>query len=299
MFALAFDHRGVFRRELFGIDGEPTPDEDAALAAAKEVIYAGIAEALDSGEVEPGAAAILVDERHGAAIAHRARARGVRVAMPVERADRDLFEFEYGDDFKAHIERFQPDYAKVLVRFNPEGNPGDNDLQLSRLRRLAAFLEDSPTQLMFELIVVPSQAQLAAVGRDARRFDVELRPHLIARSIAAVQAAGVEPAMWKLEGVDSAEHAQTIAATARAGPTRANVGCILLGAGAPAERVREWLQVAAATPGYRGFAIGRSVWGEPLRYWLAGEADRSSASAAIAERYLGFIRAYRGAVPTG
>jgi myo-inositol catabolism protein IolC len=299
LYSLAFDHRGVFRRELFGIDGEPDAAQEAAIADAKSVIFDGVEAALASGEVAAEAVGILVDERHGAEIARRARERGISLAMPVERSDRDLFEFEYGDEFAEHIERFDPDFAKVLVRLNPDGDAAGNELQLERLRELSEYLRRSGRGLMFELIVTPTAPQLAAVAGDRDRFTSELRPELIVRAIAAAQEAGVEADVWKLEGVDAAADAEAIVSQARSGPAREGVGCIVLGAGASRKRVEHWLGVAAAVEGFNGFAIGRSIWAEPLRAQLAGEIDREQAAARIAARYLDFIGTYRAVAAPG
>lgn len=72
-------------------------------------------------------------------------------------------------------------------------------------------------------------------------------------SIKELQAAGVEPDVWKIEGLDHREDCVTIAATARRGG-RDNVGCIILGRGSNDQKVVQWLRNAAGVPGFIGFA---------------------------------------------
>jgi myo-inositol catabolism protein IolC len=111
--------------------------------------------------------------------------------------------------------------------------------------------------------------------------------------MAAIQAGGIAPSLWKLEGVDSEGDAAAIVAQARAGAGGAEVGCLVLGAGADDERLERWLAVAATTPGYIGFAIGRSIWREPIRAHLAGELSSEAASTAVRDRFLSFADLYR------
>ena len=68
-----------------------------------------------------------------------------------------------------------------------------------------------------------------------------------------------------------------------------SVGCIVLGRGADDRKVREWLEVAAAVPGFIGFAVGRTVFWDPLVAWRSKQATRDQTVAEIARRYRGFV----------
>ena len=59
-----------------------------------------------------------------------AKERGLILAMPVEKSGQNEFDFEYGDQFGEHIERFDPDFSKVLVRYNPDGDAEMNKRQI-------------------------------------------------------------------------------------------------------------------------------------------------------------------------
>jgi myo-inositol catabolism protein IolC len=291
LYILAFDHRGSFQKKFFGVTGEPNAEESARISDAKTVIFEGLQRALDEG-VSREAAGALVDEQFGADIARKARADGLTLAMPVEKSGQDEFDFQYGDDFGAHIEEFDPTFSKVLVRYNPEGDGAMNERQSERLRRLGDWLHQHRRKFLFELLVPAEPQQLAAVGDDAERWDREERPKLMRRTIAELQQAGVEADIWKIEGIDRREDCEVIAEQCRSGPGRGNVACVVLGRGADDAAVDHWLRMGRGVPGYIGFAIGRSIWWDPLKAYVDGEAQRDGAASRIAANYRRFIEVY-------
>jgi len=290
LYILAFDHRGSFQKKMFGIEGAPTPEQTATIADAKRLVFEGMTVAVERG-VEAEATGVLVDEQFGGDVPREANARGLKLAMPVEKSGQNEFDFEYGEDFGAHIERFDPDFSKVLVRYNPDGDAAMNERQVGRLKRLADWLHENDRKFLFELLVPAEEAQLAAVGGDVERYDAELRPELMRRAIAEIQDAGIEVDVWKIEGVDERSDAQMLAEQTRAGG-RDGVVCVLLGRGASDEKVEHWLRQAAPVEGFVGFAIGRSIWWDALKGFLAGTLPRAEAADQIAEKYLRFVRVY-------
>ena len=293
LFILAFDHRGSLRRRLFGGDGEPDAAQTARMADAKHVVFEALALAAERG-VEPEAVGVLVDEQFGGTIPRDAKARGLKLAMPVERSGQDVFAFEYGEDFGTHIEANDPDFAKALVRWNPEGDAQGHAVQAERLRRLSDWLHERERRLLFELLVPATPAQLERVGGDVDRYDAELRPALTAQAMEQVQDAGVEPDVWKLEGMEARADDERLAEVARRGG-RDGVACLLLGRGASTEHVDHWLRQAAPVEAFIGFAIGRSIWFDTLEAHLAGDLSREAAAGRIADAYLRFVEVYAGA----
>ena len=287
---LAFDHRGSFQEKLLGISGEPTPEDVARIEEAKALIFAGFRAALGSGEVPPEGTGILVDEQFGAGIARAARELGVMLAMPVEKSGQAEFDFEYGDAFGEHIAEFEPTYAKVLVRYNPEGDADQNRRQTERLARLGEWLHSTGRKFLFELLVPAERHQLESVGGDPDRYDLELRPGLMIEAIRKCQAAGVEPDIWKIEGLDRREDCARVSDAARAGG-RDGVECVVLGRGGDEDKVVRWLQAGASVPGFVGFAVGRTIWWDPLERWLAG-ADAGEVAKTIGESYARLVHAY-------
>jgi myo-inositol catabolism protein IolC len=243
---------------------------------------------------DAGATGVLVDEQFGSNVPERAEAKGLQLAMPVEKSGQNEFDFEYGDDFGAHIEKFNPDFSKVLVRYNPEGDEVMNERQLGRLKVLSDWLHASDRKFLFELLVPAEPHQLEAVGGDEERYDAELRPELMRGAIEAIQNAGIEADIWKIEGVDKREDAQMLADQTRIGG-RDGVVCVLLGRGASDAKVDHWLREAAPVDGFIGFAIGRSIWWDALKAFLDGSLPREEAVSQVADNYLRFIGVYQDA----
>jgi myo-inositol catabolism protein IolC len=298
LYILAFDHRGSFQKKFFGIEGEPDGEQTAMIADAKHLIYEGMAQAIGAG-AKPGGAGVLVDEQFGGSIPEEARAKGLRLAMPVERSGQSMFDFQYGEEFGAHIERFQPDFVKVLVRYNPDGDAAGNAEQVAKLKQLSDWLHEHERKFLFELLVPAEPAQLAAVDGDTERYDAELRPELMRRTIAEIQGAGIEVDVWKIEGVDRREDDEMLVAQARDGSGREGVVCVVLGRGANDAKVDHWLEQAAPVEGFVGFAIGRSIWWDPLKSYVDGKTERSLAARQIATNYLRFMKVYERAEAAG
>jgi myo-inositol catabolism protein IolC len=293
LYILAFDHRGSFQKKMFGIQGDPTPEETETISDAKHLIYEGMVKAVERG-AEAGATGVLVDEQFGGNIPTQAKERGLVLAMPVEKSGQDEFDFEYGDQFGAHIEEFDPNFSKVLVRYNPDGDAEMNERQAARLKELSDWLHANDRKFLFELLVPATDEQLASVDGDSDRYDTELRPDLMIGAIAALQDAGVEADIWKIEGVDKTEDCERIVAQARTGG-RDGVVCVVLGRGASTDKVDEWLRAGAPVDGYVGFAIGRSIWWDALKGFLDGSIQRDDASDQIADNYLRFVSVYEEA----
>jgi myo-inositol catabolism protein IolC len=294
LYVLPFDHRGSFQTNMFGWQSPLSPEQTAEIAAAKRVIYDGFEAAVAAG-VPKDKAGILVDEQFGAAILRDGAADGYATACPAEKSGQAEFDFEYGDGYAAHIEAFDPTFCKVLVRYNPEGDRTSNRRQAERLRRLSEYLEGrGRSRFMFELLVPAEPAQLERAKGDKHVYDRELRPQLMRRAIEELQDAGIEPDVWKIEGLERREDCERVVAVARR-DGRDRVGCIILGRGEDDRKVREWLTAAAGVPGFVGFAVGRTVFWDPLAGWRENRTTREAAVAEIARRYRGFADIFENA----
>lgn len=297
LYLLPFDHRGSLQSKMFGWTSPLSEEQTSRISAAKRVVYDGFRASLAAG-VRVEAAGILVDEQFGAGILRDAKAAGITTACSVEKSGQHEFDFEYGEDFARHIEAIQPTFSKVLVRYNPASDRDLNARQAARLKTLSDYLARKGDSLfMFELLVPAEDAQLARVGGDPKRYDTEIRPQLMVDVIREMQGAGVEPDVWKIEGLDRREDCEALVAAARAGG-RDRVGCIVLGRGADDGQVRRWLSTAAGVDGFIGFAVGRTVFWEPLENWLAGKLTRDQAVAEIARHYVEFAQLFEADRPS-
>ena len=293
LYLLPFDHRGSYVTGMFHFKPPLTADEHDQVARSKRLIYDGFRQAL-AGKVPVAAAGILVDEEFGADILRDATASGYVTAISVEKSGSDEFEFEYGDAFAAHLEAFKPTFAKVLVRYNPQGDVALNQRQTGRLKQLSDHCRAAAQRFMFELLVPATKAQMEHVRADKNAYDDQLRPGLMRQAIRALQDAGVEPDVWKIEGLDRREDCEQLVDIARR-DGRGDVGCIVLGHGADEKRVMNWLEVAAPVPGFIGFAVGRTTFWDAVAGFESKEMTRQEAVSHIAERYREWVKIFEKA----
>jgi 5-dehydro-2-deoxygluconokinase len=264
LYILPFDHRGAFEARMSDRHGPLTAMQAADVATAKRVIYDGFKAAIASGAPR-ASAGIQVDEQFGAAILRDAAANGFVTVIPAD--------FEYGEDFAAHIEAFEPTFCKARVRYDPGGDAAMNRVPRERLRRLSDYLaKRRSTRFILELLAPPGKAVLA-------------------QAIEALQDAGIEPDVWMIEGLDRQEDCSSAVAAARRGG-RAGVGCIALGRGENDAKVHRWLSTAAGVPGFIGFAVGRADLWQPLVDWRASRITRDAAVAEVARRYREFLEIF-------
>jgi myo-inositol catabolism protein IolC len=291
LFILAMDHRESFGKTLFNVkDDDPDRAQSAAIKAAKQLIFEGLQTALPS--VTSGRIGVLVDERYGQDVIDAVKSGGqpMVLAVPIEASGHEWFTLEWGDQWLEHVKSVKPDYAKVLIRDNPGFDAGRREEQFTGLARVSAGLREAGVPLLYELLVPATDAQLDQAGHDPATYDRDIRPGLVVQVIADNQARGVEPALWKVEGLETVDAAQQVAAQAKADGRVTDL--IVLGRDAPAERLDHWLEVASQVDAFVGFAIGRSIWEYVVSKYEASDQDEAARTAArerIAERYLGFI----------
>lgn len=285
LYILPFDHRGSFEHGLFGLEPPLSAEQTEQIKAAKQVVYEGFLQA----EVPLDRGGILVDEQFGAEILRDAQRRGILTACPVEKSGQDEFDFEYGDEYQTHIEAMNPAYVKVLVRYNPAGEAELNARQREKLARLSTYLQATQRPLMFELLIPAT-----AVEKAAADYDTQTRPELMVRAIHELQDAGVEAQLWKVEGVGTHQNAEALVQAARRGG-RDGVELIILGRGADDQQVKTWLDIAAGTSGFIGFAVGRTTFWDALKRWLAKEISREAAVSEIACNYSSWVQEFEGA----
>lgn len=290
LYILPFDHRSSFEKGLFGWSGKLNKEQTQRIAESKEIIYDGFKVAVSKG-VPRENGGILVDAQFGAAILRDASQNGYITCMPAEKSGQDEFQFEYGDQYEAEIEKFNPVFVKVLVRYNPESDEALNRRQAALLKTLSDVTHKRGLHFMFELLVPPTPEQNERLDGDQALYDKDLRPSLMMGAMKELQNAGVEPDVWKIEGLETRGDCREIVKVARR-DGRDDVGCILLGRGSNADKVIAWLKIAASVPGFIGFAVGRTSFWEPLVAWRDGKASRERAMYDIAGRYMKWVQVF-------
>lgn len=367
LYMLPFDHRGSFIKALFGEAatlncatspqnrtsltqriknvqgaslncGELTPDQTAKIIDCKKIIYEAYKQAIVRG-VASGDSAILVDEQFGDEILCDANQHQYNFALCVEKSGQDEFDFEYGDAFAEHINKYHPTFVKALVRYNPRDDVALNQRQLAKLRLLSDFCKSAGYKFLVEVLIpeIVKDADtldvsggvnnLARTGVDSAlpkqnskdTFDRNLRPLLTIEMINQFQEAGVEPDIWKLEGMfDRADYEHVVqqaqcgsgladgvgctvnvgttesTADARSSKDRSQVGVIILGRGDNKEHVLDWLKAGMGVAGIIGFAVGRTVFMESIKDYARGDLTRDSAIAKICDNFMEFCELFGG-----
>ena len=292
LYILAFDHRGTITKGLLGVDGrEPTQDEANKVSELKQIIFDGFLKANESG-ITGGDPAILVDETFGLEVQQKAKELNIKFAAPVEKSGQKVFDFEYGDQFRQKIKEIGADFVKILVRWNPDDEEEIRETQGNRIKELSDWLSENDKKFLLEFLVPATEEQLASVDNDQARYDSEIRPKLAVKVVEEMRERGADPDIWKIEGLDTSEDCEKVAHAIRTGD-REDVIAVVLGRGASDEKVNEWLRAGSSVEGYKGFAIGRSIFWDALKGFHEGEKSREEAVEEIAQSYLGFLSVYQ------
>ena len=292
LYILAFDHRGTLTKGLLGVEGrQPTVDEASRVSSMKDIIFDGFIEAKNSG-ISSGDPAILVDETYGLQVQQKAKEMGIKYAAPVEKSGQKVFDFEYGDAFGEKIIEVDADFIKILVRWNPNDDIETREVQGKRIKILSDWIEENERKFLLEFLVPATDEQLESVDGDQSRYDSEIRPKLAVQVVEEMREKGADPDIWKIEGLDTKEDCEKVAASIKDGG-REDVIAVVLGRGANDEKVNQWLRAGSSVDGYKGFAIGRSIFWNSLKGWHEDQKSREEAVSEIAESYLSFISVYQ------
>ncbi|WP_293767376.1 5-dehydro-2-deoxygluconokinase [uncultured Paracoccus sp.] len=224
---------------------------------------------------------ILCDNRIGRSALHKASGTGLWIGRPTELpGSRPIkFEPELGDDLGGLREWAKENVVKLLVFCHPDDDEKTAGMQVARVKRL--FTAARRNSLEFLLEIIPSK-----VGP----VDDETSATLI----QTFYDAGVYPDWWKLEPfrTRSAWH-NAVDAIERNDPrTR---GIVVLGLDAPEAELAESFRLAASFPLVRGFAVGRTVFGQVARDWMAGRIVDADAVATMADNYTRLCRIWDNA----
>ena len=210
LYILAFDHRGSFQKKMFGIEGDPTPEETDDDLRRQEADLRGHGE---GRRARPGRdsppACWSTSSSAPTSRSSRQGARPVADDAGREERRRTSSSSSTATTSRRHIEKYDLLATKVLVRHNPDGDAEMNERQTERLKELADWLHANDRKFLFELLV-PGRGRPARVRRRRHR---PLRRRAAPRADAprrssTIQDAGVEVDIWKIEGVDTREDAR-------------------------------------------------------------------------------------------
>ena len=190
------------------------------------------------------------------------------------------------------IKEVNADFVKILVRWNPSDDSDTRQVQGERIKTLSDWLEENERKFLLEFLVPATEEQLASVDGDQAKYDSEIRPKLAVQVVEEMREKGADPDIWKIEGLDTVEDNENVSKVIKDGG-REDVIAVVLGRGANDEKVNEWLRAGSSVDGYKGFAIGRSIFWNSLKGWHSGDKSREEAVSEIANSYLSFISVYQ------
>lgn len=293
LYILRFDHRTPFLKGLFGIEQGQilTSEQRLQVVDLKMLIYEGLVETLSALDVVDRQQVVaVIDEEFGFPVIQDARSQRIPIAISVERSGRDEFEFEYGDEFAAHIDRLKPNFVKALARYNPGRDQELNDRQRRRLAELSEWTTENGYQLMFELLIPPTEEQLASLGGDSSAYERELLIDLVNEVFDSFEASDIRAAIWMVPGFPSSEICTRAASELHQKSPGAR--CVVLGQGPDAGQVTEWIRVAKNAQGYDGIAVAQTIWMPALRAYLTHDVERQQARQIIAKNFRAAIQAF-------
>ncbi|MCL6096841.1 MAG: DUF2090 domain-containing protein [Patescibacteria group bacterium] len=292
LYILPFDHRATFAQKFFNKNSiaDLTSEEYQLITEYKQIIYEGFKKAVENG-IPKESAAILIDEEFGDEIVKNAKENGYVILLTTEKSGQEEFEFEYGADFPAHIEKYNPQFVKVLIKYNPEDPEDLKTRQLEKLKLVTDFCQVKGFKFLLEVLVIATKNQQEKTGGSKEQFDKLLRAELTVELIKELQNHGVEPDVWKLEGFDTAGEYKEIVEAARANG-RSSVSLIILGRGENEEKVDEWLRVGKNVAGVIGFAVGRTVFWQAIVDFRSGVKDRDETVFLVSQNFTNFYKIF-------
>ncbi|MHB2247269.1 bifunctional 5-dehydro-2-deoxygluconokinase/5-dehydro-2-deoxyphosphogluconate aldolase [Pseudomonas fitomaticsae] len=277
LFIFAFDHRGQLV-ELAQKGGRDL----GAIGELKQLFIKAV-ERVESDLREQGIEAdvgLLADQRFGQDSLNAATGRGWWVARPVEVQGSRPLAFEHGRSIGSNLIAWpQEQIIKCLVQFHPDDEPMLRLEQEAQIKALYQASQVSGHELLLEII--PPKDHPSP------------HPDVLYRALKRLYNLGIYPAWWKIEA-QSAEEWQQLDALIQARDPYCR-GVVLLGLNAPASALAEGFQQASQSQTCRGFAVGRTIFQEPSRAWLAGEIDDETLIRQVQGTFVELIDAWRTA----
>ena len=275
LFILPFDHRSSFFKLLNVIDRPPSDKEMEKVKEFKEIIYDAFKKSLTSIPKEK--AAILVEEQFGDSILKDAVSCGFTTILTTEKSGQKEFTFEYGKSFGEHIEKYKPTFAKALIRYKPDDIPQSKSNQQKNLKILSDYCHKNSYKFLLEVLVFESGI-------------VQSKP--MCQVIEELQNAGVEPDVWKMEGMESSSDYQIVITQIQKNG-RKDVSLVVLGRGGDEQLVEKWVRESAKIKGVIGFAIGRTIFSNSLLEYKNGTLNKDQTIEKIHNKFVYFYNVFK------
>ena len=268
---LAIDHRAQFEElaSELGADRARVPAFKRLALKALDQVAGG----------NPGFG-ILLDGRFGFDALAEAADKPYWIGRPIEVPKSRPLEFEGAADVAVELAEWPLNHVvKVLCLYHPDDEPDLRARQERQLARLFDACRKTRHELLVEIILPPGMASDATT---------------VGRAIERIYDLGIKPDWWKLEPADDTPAWRNIEAViARRDPFCR--GVVLLGLSKPTETLIAAFEATSRIAIVKGFAVGRTIFQDAARAWLAGQIDDAGAVAALAERFSVLVEAWRRA----
>jgi len=261
---LPFDHRSSFLKDI--------TNQKRKVREMKEMIFDAFLLSIKNKRDF----AILVDEELGENVLLRAKKENIKICLPVEKSGQKELKLEYGDDFQKHIKKFDPEYVKVLIRYNPS-NIEINKRQLEVLSKIDNFCRENKYKVLLELLVPKSKEEI-----DIKNYDTLLRYKKTIEAIKEIKTK-IKVSVWKLEGFSKKQWEGVIKSTNKGSKI------VLLGRGEDKSKVSKWMKDASGYKEIIGFAIGRTIFLEPLKEYQNNKSTKEETIKKISDNFNYFI----------
>ena len=286
---LAFDHRTSAAKKLFGVSAL-SPGDSSLLAEAKTLIAEGALSAVPHIGSE-SEVSILADPEYGLGAVAKAHEAGIPVALALERSGLRELSLLDGESLAAALDGTAPvRWGKVLVRWNPGDSEDRKAANLQALESARTLCQSRGMEFLLELIVPATSADMELAGDSEDRFKREVLGFRLPEAVWELTRQLGTPHLWKIQGVESPAVCQAVADAATQDGATPRI--VILGAAADPAQISSWFHSSAATSAYCGFAIGRSIWEDPIRNWLLGHAGHEQTRQLIASSFLQHVDDY-------
>lgn len=274
LFVFAFDHRS----QLSAMADEAGVTEDR-IPRLKRLLLDVVSETEAKLNLQ-GRIGLLADDRFGQEVLNEATGRGWWIGRPVERPATNPLQFDQGPSIASHLLTWPREHiVKCLVQLHPDDNRYFQQ-NLAQIQLLYEAVQTSGHDLLLEII--PAR-------------DVPVEPDTVLRAMTLLYDRGIYPEWWKLEAM-SAVQWRAIDALIEARDPDCR-GVLLLGLDAPIAELSATFVEARASRVCRGFAVGRTIFREPSRQWLAGEIGDQDLVVKARGNFEALIRAWQQSEP--
>jgi 5-dehydro-2-deoxygluconokinase len=178
--------------------------------------------------------------------------------------------FEFTQDVGSRLVEWPLSHTiKCLAFYHPDDDAALKDEQSKKLRTLFEAARSVGRELLVEIIAGKHGA---------------LNDDTVARVLEELYALGIKPDWWKLEPQASARAWQNIGKVIAHNDPHCR-GIVLLGLEAPESELAKAFELTSGQPWVKGFAIGRTIFNDVARDWLAGHLKDEDAIAAMTQRF--------------